>query len=131
MDNSGPAFPSPAVKLISAERARQLEVEGWTLGHDQQHDCNELARAAQSYLGHYIGRSWVIGTPNDDYGHAGMPDCWPWDGDSWKPKEPIRDLVRAAALIAAEIDRLMRNEQVSQACARADALLAAQKEQSK
>ena len=122
MDNSGPAFPMPAVKLISDERARQLESEGYSLGHDSQHDSRELAMAAGCYVQHYIGRSWVVGTPNDDYRFEATPDDWPWEVADWKPKQPTRDLVRAAALIAAEIDRLMRNEQVSQACARAAAL---------
>jgi hypothetical protein len=34
---------------------------------------------------------------------------WPWDQDWWKPSpDPIRNLVKAGALIAAEIDRLQR-----------------------
>jgi hypothetical protein len=31
---------------------------------------------------------------------------WPWSFEWWKPKDRIRNLVRAGALIAAEIDRL-------------------------
>jgi len=31
--------------------------------------------------------------------------AWPWDPKWWKPKDRRRDLVRAAALIIAEIDR--------------------------
>jgi hypothetical protein len=44
------------------------------------------------------------------------PDDWPWDWRFWKPSvDPIRDLVKAGALIAAEIDRLQRkkNKEVS------------------
>ena len=33
---------------------------------------------------------------------------WPWSLDWWKPKDPRRDLVRAGALIVAEIERLDR-----------------------
>lgn len=34
---------------------------------------------------------------------------WPWATDWWKPSDdPITNLVRAGALIAAEIDRLLR-----------------------
>jgi len=34
---------------------------------------------------------------------------WPWGSEWWKPsKDPIRDLVKAGALIAAEIDRLQK-----------------------
>ena len=56
--------------------------------------------------------------------HAGRPDLldidrsfgsneaypvgWPWHRQWWKPKNARRDLVRAAALIVAEIERLDR-----------------------
>ena len=34
---------------------------------------------------------------------------WPWGSEYWKPSEdPVRNLVKAGALIAAEIDRLNR-----------------------
>jgi hypothetical protein len=35
---------------------------------------------------------------------------WPWDDEWYKPtpKDPIRQLVKAGALIAAEIDRFQR-----------------------
>jgi len=36
------------------------------------------------------------------------PDVWPWGGFTWKPTTPRRDLVKAAALILAEIERLDR-----------------------
>ena len=36
---------------------------------------------------------------------------WPWDDEWWKPTpdDRIRELVKAGALIAAEIDRLLRD----------------------
>jgi hypothetical protein len=38
-----------------------------------------------------------------------VPSSWPWDYDWWKPSDdPIRNLTKAGALIAAEIDRLNR-----------------------
>lgn len=38
--------------------------------------------------------------------HSSSPD-WPWDEEWWKPSlDPIRNLEKAGALIAAEIDRL-------------------------
>jgi hypothetical protein len=33
------------------------------------------------------------------------PACWPWTRDWWKPQDFRRDLVRAAALILAELER--------------------------
>jgi hypothetical protein len=36
---------------------------------------------------------------------------WPWDAEWWKPSpDSVRNLVKAGALIAAEIDRLQRKE---------------------
>jgi hypothetical protein len=40
--------------------------------------------------------------------HDGAPEKWPWSLSWWKPKGRIRNLERAGALIAAEIDRLDR-----------------------
>jgi hypothetical protein len=88
-------------ELIAAERQRQIEVEGWTLEHDDiAHDTGALLEAARSYL-------WVAAPPS--LGRPAPPTGWPWDRASWKPSvDPIRNLVKAGALIAAEIDRLQR-----------------------
>lgn len=37
-----------------------------------------------------------------------VPRGWPWGSSWWKPKDPRRDLVRAGALILAEIERIDR-----------------------
>lgn len=98
------------IELIADERARQISAEGWTLEHDDEHDQREMPRAAQCYLDHYIGRQWVIPTNPQNYINEPCPRNWPeeWSEDWWKPKGRIPDLVRAGALIAAEIDRLQR-----------------------
>jgi hypothetical protein len=36
------------------------------------------------------------------------PDGWPWAPELWKPANARRDLVKAGALILAEIERLDR-----------------------
>ncbi len=103
------------IELIAAERARQIKAEGWTTAHDDAHNQRELARAAQTYVDHYVGRAGLIerGVISlREYqretlmGWAGTWPCWlkRW----WKPKDPITTLVKAGALIAAEIDRLNR-----------------------
>lgn len=82
-------------ELITAERQRQINVEGWTPEHDARHDGQELVAAAVAYAS--VG----------DYHHGWVPDFWPWDDAAWKPSDDaVRNLVRAGALIAAEIDRL-------------------------
>jgi len=99
------------VELIAAERRRQIEVEGWTPEHDEEHDSGELLDAARSY--ELVAAFQLLG---DDPEHADsaivrrateVPPIWPWDQSWWKPSDdPIRNLVKAGALIAAEIDRL-------------------------
>lgn len=89
---------------IAAERRRQIEVEGWTPEHDDLHDCGELAQAAAAYAFH--------NTDAENFQPA-AESLFPtnWDADWWKPKNPRRDLIRAAALIVAEIERLDRAQQ--------------------
>jgi hypothetical protein len=49
-------------------------------------------------------------------GHEDVPIDWPWQPQDWKPgPDRIRELVKAGALVAAEIDRLR-----AEALARAD-----------
>lgn len=104
---------SGAARDVLTERRRQSESEGWTAKHDDAHDARELARAALCYVDHYVARQWVIGSDHDDYAQEPMPDNWPWDERWWKPKDARRDLVRAAALIVAEIERLDRESKAA------------------
>jgi hypothetical protein len=104
------------IELIAHERERQIAVEGWNAAHDDSHQNYELSRAAASYAEYVHGRAWVYDEGNfGDYRvFPGVlfPKDWPddWSPDWFKPKSPVRDLVRAGALIAAEIDRLQRLE---------------------
>ena len=96
---------------IAAERRRQIEVEGWTPEHDDEHGNRQMAQAAACYAEQYVGRSWVFAEPRDGearYQSDEMHDDWPWGVSWWKPKSPRRDLIRAGALIVAEIERLDR-----------------------
>jgi hypothetical protein len=87
-----------AVKLIADERRRQVEKEGWTPEHDDEHENGELAKAASCYAD---PRTSAQKEP---------PNRWPWAREWWKPnKDRVRDLVKAGALIIAEIERLQRN----------------------
>lgn len=104
------------VDLIAAERQRQVEAEGWTAEHDQGHTLGELAVAGACYaLLARWGDATVLGRP------LLRSILWPWDAEWFKPAEypdppydknvhrdkHVKDLVRAGALIAAEIDRLL------------------------
>lgn len=86
---------------IEAERAKQI-AKGWTPEHDDEHGAGELAAAAASYALNASAKAGGFA------GYSAPPDAWPWDSGYWNPKEPRRDLIRAAALIFAEIERLDR-----------------------
>ena len=91
------------VERIAAERQRHFEVEGWTPEHDDAHVNGEMALAASVYAQF---AAWPKG-----WRKFSRPSGWPWERKWWKPKDPIRDLEKAGALIAAEIDRLLRAEE--------------------
>lgn len=104
--------------LIAAERQRQVEQEGWTTDHDDGHTLGEMATAAACYA--LLSTRWkdttILGEP------LVRSILWPWDDEWFKPTDypdppytpavhderRIRDLAKAGALIAAEIDRLQR-----------------------
>lgn len=90
------------IELITAERQRQITEEGWTAEHDDEHRHAELLEAAHCYS--HAARTGVLHPPNG----------WPWEPSWWKPTDdPIRNLTKAGALIAAEIDRLQRQRKTT------------------
>lgn len=92
-------------ELITAERQRQIEMEGWTPEHDDAHEMSELSRAAVTYSVLASKQAIIPGVSME------RGAFWPWDALWWKPsRDPIRNLVKAGALIAAEIDRLQRKQ---------------------
>lgn len=87
---------SEGVELIAAERKRQIEEEGWTAEHDAQHTNESLSIAAACYALPTNLRFAIM-------------HLWPWDRKWWKPSiDRIKELVKAGALIAAEIDKEKR-----------------------
>ena len=90
--------PKPAVRDVLAERARQVEAEGWKSERDDRYiDC-ELARAAATYM---------LCTSPDQLKVSGVT-VWPWAIGWWKPTTYRRNLVKAGALLLAEIERIDR-----------------------
>lgn len=99
------------VSLIATERRRQVEREGWTPEHDDEHGDGELAKAAACYADPKRPMRRVHHQPPRDPAYSfKIPAAWPWDAEWWKPTpdDRVRELTKAGALIAAEIDRLMR-----------------------
>lgn len=94
---------SKGIELIAAERQRQIEKEGFTAKNDDNWEAGELALAGACYA--------VANTPYYVADELLGEEAWPWEEQDYKPSEDrIKNLVKAGALIAAEIDRLQRKE---------------------
>lgn len=90
------------VDVILAERIRQIVEEGYDLDHDYVYEPGMLALAGACYAHHaYHGT-----------GVAPYPQFWPWDPKLWKfdRENPMHNLAKAGALIAAEIDCHLRRK---------------------
>ena len=107
-------------ELIMQERHRQVRAEGWTESHDKQHNIGELAEAGAGYALSIVAEIKIdqTGAVGDrDYRmRSCSPNGWPWGFEWWKPTPDdfVRQLTKAGALIAAEIDRLQANAQPRQ-----------------
>lgn len=99
---------TPAAADVLAERQRQVTAEGWSPKHDDQYKNTELAFAASCYAFHAAAASWDLEDDGIPYDSHPAPKQWPWDPSWWKPTDARRDLVKAGALILAEIERLDR-----------------------
>ncbi|MFV0348602.1 MAG: hypothetical protein ACK5JO_08435 [Halodesulfovibrio sp.] len=88
------------VLLIQRERLRQISEEGCTAEHDDAHTGYELSQAAAYYC------------IADDCHDSELVFPSTWDNAHMKrkgfPFPTIKDLTKAGALCAAEIDRLQR-----------------------
>jgi hypothetical protein len=78
---------------VIEERARQISDEGFDDRHDDEYKDDELVQAAVCYA--------LCSTLE-------TPAPWPFDPTWWKPKDKRTNLIRAAALLLAELDRLDR-----------------------
>jgi hypothetical protein len=96
------------IELITQERQRQIEQEGWSVEHDAEHKNDELALAAACYAGYKRIDSKEEFVDVYKTRILRYPEIWPFEGSWWKPTpdDRIRELQKAGALIAAEIDRL-------------------------
>lgn len=86
------------IELIAAERQRQIEVEGWTSEHDDQHICGILAKQAASLAVNHTDAVVTEDVANLD----------PWGLTHKHRRDVLRSLAISGALIAAEMDRIQR-----------------------
>ncbi len=91
-------------ELIAEERIRQIDRKGWSADHDDEHEDGLLAQAGGCYA---IKAAEKLGL-SISKAYLNWPSAWPFDKEYYRPEEPIAQLVKAGALIAAEIDRLQR-----------------------
>lgn len=89
--------PGMAVYDVLSERNRQMTSEGFSEEHDDTHVNGEIARGAASYALY-----------STDPAMAGL--IWPFENESFKPVDPRANLIKAAAMIIAEIERIDRAE---------------------
>ncbi|EPJ7090391.1 hypothetical protein NK529_004854 [Citrobacter amalonaticus] len=87
---------NPAIMNVIAERHRQMIAEGWTPENDDKYGKSQLLWASSCYVLNVIQPFYRV------------PMDWPWESSWWKPTNPRRDLVKAGALILAEIERIDR-----------------------
>lgn len=95
------------IELIAEERQRQIEVEGWSIAHDDEHKDFELGYAARCYEQEPAERDLMGGETDLK---TGVPQDWPWDDEYWKPTPDnrVRELQKAGALYYAEQQRIER-----------------------
>jgi hypothetical protein len=87
---------------VRNERQRQIAEEGYHPSDDDDHDKGELVRATCAYL-------------RFNAAPAEARELWPWNSSrpksDFRPKHHRRNLVIAAALILAELERLERERE--------------------
>ncbi|HEY4112901.1 MAG TPA: hypothetical protein VGM17_02465 [Rhizomicrobium sp.] len=107
------------IEEIAAERNRQISGEGYTLAHDDAHERGEIGAGAAAYA---FAASLQLSFPrllgpnakawHDDAAHGSavglVQQAWPWPRHQFKPGTARRNLVKAGAMIVAEIGRVDR-----------------------
>jgi len=99
--------PLTGVELIAKERKRQIDVEGFSAEHDDELINDELSNAAACYA---LSPEYLA--MNVDDGGSLLHTVFPFNMEWYKQTmgDRKRDLVKAGALVAAELDRLNRME---------------------
>ena len=100
-----------AIELITEERQRQIEKEGYSSEHDLLHDGGELAIAAACYAAHPMTIYRF-----DEYARSlQFKKVIPFDEYEIDDKHSeLRRLIIAGALIVAEIERLQNQSSTPQ-----------------
>lgn len=109
-------FPLPhpsaleALNLVLAEREHQRSL-GFTADHDDLHDDQELVEAAVAYAVisiDYTDEERALDDPIEV-----VTEIWPFEDDgcpNFNPGDQDRNLVKAIAVLLAELERRLRRE---------------------
>jgi len=96
------------ISLISAEQKRARAL-GFTLEKDLGHPENAMAYAGACYA--------IAPTLPEQYrsGYRSPGGAWTLDPEKWKPhaEDRIHELVKAGALIASELDKILSDGRTS------------------
>lgn len=94
------------IELIAEERERQVSKEKYDADHDDSHGGGSILAAGIAYA--TAAQHQSIHGKRTDF-ELVRTMYWPWSKRDWKPSpDRVRNLVKAAALLAAEIDREQR-----------------------
>ena len=109
------------IELITEERNRQV-TKGYDAEHDEDESAMQLSAAAAMFISEAINKDWKNHTHYDDLGNCArfqirdmdekkFKECWPWpDHDGRNKSDLMTCLIKAGALIAAEIDRIQQED---------------------
>lgn len=92
-----------SLQSVLAERIRQIQFHCFYPEQDDEYVNGDLALAGACYAIEAAKQA----TETEDAMRL-VPEAWPWMAASWRPHDQRRNLVKAGALILAEIDRLDR-----------------------
>lgn len=97
---------SKGVELIAIERKRQIEELEYDYTNDALYQQEQLAKAGAWYALPSFDRIKFESMQLKDSFKNTVVHIWPWDINFWKPtpEDRIKELAKAGALIAAQID---------------------------
>jgi len=100
MPGGAAVLDGQALRDLLAERLNQVEQHGFTLEHDLGHSPEALARAAESYA--LTAQRQLMGAADA----MQQPSIWPFERESWNPRDARTNAIKAAAIMWALADRL-------------------------
>lgn len=105
------ALNTQAALDVLAERRRQIDREGYNYKNDDAHILGELGAYAAYYAMPPAARDWPA--TETGYGATWGEAIVPWNWSAPKPGDRRCELVKAAALLLAEVERIDRTAMAS------------------